>query len=70
MEVYAAKVPQASELGADLPIHEEWNIKSLPRNIIALKYYSAINEHLDLTHDTGLQEALDKISFSLDTYLV
>jgi sugar (pentulose or hexulose) kinase len=46
IEVYAATVPQASALGAALAIHEVWNTKSLPGNIIDLKYYSAVNETL------------------------
>ncbi|MDQ6763897.1 MAG: FGGY family carbohydrate kinase [Bacteroidota bacterium] len=46
MEVYAATVPQASALGAALVIHEVWNTKSLPGNMIDLKYYSAVNETL------------------------
>jgi sugar (pentulose or hexulose) kinase len=44
IEVYAASVAQASALGAALAIHPHWNSKSLPRDIIALKLYSAIYE--------------------------
>lgn len=39
-EVYAATIPQASALGAALCIHEHWNSKDLPGDIIALKYYT------------------------------
>ncbi|MEO8764026.1 MAG: FGGY family carbohydrate kinase [Ginsengibacter sp.] len=41
MEVYAASVAQASAIGAALVIHKHWNKKSLPGNIIDLKYYSS-----------------------------
>ncbi|MEP6846501.1 MAG: FGGY family carbohydrate kinase [Panacibacter sp.] len=40
IEVYAAKVAQASSLGAALAMHQHWNKKSLPDNIIELKLYS------------------------------
>jgi len=40
MEVYAASVPQASALGAALVIHQHWNSKPLPSDIIELKYYT------------------------------
>ncbi len=40
IEVYAASVPQASALGAALAIHQHWNSKSLPSDIIAIKLYS------------------------------
>jgi sugar (pentulose or hexulose) kinase len=40
IEVYAASVPQASALGAALAIHQHWNTKKLPSDIIDLKLYS------------------------------
>ena len=42
-EVYAAAIPQASALGAALAVHHKWNTKSIPNNLISLKYYSTIN---------------------------
>ncbi|MEJ7692659.1 FGGY family carbohydrate kinase [Daejeonella sp.] len=41
IEVFAASVAQASAIGAALAIHDHWNNKSLPGNIIDLKYYSS-----------------------------
>jgi len=41
MEIYAASVSQASAIGAALIIHNHWNKKPLPGNIIDLKYYSS-----------------------------
>ncbi|MDP9230165.1 MAG: FGGY family carbohydrate kinase [Bacteroidota bacterium] len=40
-EVFAASMPQATALGAALAIHNAWNKKSLPNDIIKLQYYSA-----------------------------
>jgi sugar (pentulose or hexulose) kinase len=37
IEVFAASVAQASALGAALAIHEDWNTKSIPDNLIRLK---------------------------------
>lgn len=42
MEVYATSMAQASALGAALAIHEAWNERHIPSDIIELKYYSAI----------------------------
>lgn len=39
VEVFAASMAQASALGAALAIHESWNGKHLPNDIIELKYY-------------------------------
>jgi sugar (pentulose or hexulose) kinase len=39
MEVYAASVAQATSLGAALAIHEDWNTKDIPQNLIELKKY-------------------------------
>jgi len=47
IEVYAASVAQASALGAALVIHQHWNSKPLPTNIIDMKLYS-------VTHQTSI----------------
>lgn len=39
MEVYAASMAQASALGAALAIHDSWNLKSIPNDLIDLKFY-------------------------------
>lgn len=39
-EVYAAHMPQATAIGAALVIHEVWNTKPLPNDIIELKLYT------------------------------
>ncbi|MEJ7913933.1 MAG: FGGY-family carbohydrate kinase, partial [Chitinophagaceae bacterium] len=39
IEVYAASVAQATAMGAALAIHKHWNSRSLPGDIIDLKYY-------------------------------
>jgi sugar (pentulose or hexulose) kinase len=41
MEVFSASMAQASAVGAALVIHNEWNRKAIPNDIIQLKYYSA-----------------------------
>lgn len=47
IEVYAASMPQSTALGAALSIHKEWNSKSVPKDIIQLKYFSSRpNTHL------------------------
>jgi L-fuculokinase len=38
-EVYAATLSQASALGAALAIHRHWNRKSLPADLVGLKYF-------------------------------
>jgi sugar (pentulose or hexulose) kinase len=43
IEVFAASMPQATALGAALAIHQSWNTKALPNNLIELNYYSAGN---------------------------
>jgi L-fuculokinase len=40
IEVYAASIAQASALGAALAIHRHWNTKSLPADVMDLKYYA------------------------------
>jgi sugar (pentulose or hexulose) kinase len=39
-EIFSASMAQASALGAALAIHDLWNTKPLPRDIIELKYYA------------------------------
>ncbi len=41
MEVFAASMAQASAVGAALVLHQKWNTKPIPNDIIGLKYYSA-----------------------------
>jgi L-fuculokinase len=38
-QIYAAEVAQASALGAALVIHNEWNSKNIPENLISIKKY-------------------------------
>ncbi|HEY4198075.1 MAG TPA: FGGY family carbohydrate kinase [Mucilaginibacter sp.] len=40
VEVYAASMAQATAIGAAMAIHQAWNSKPLPGDIIELKYYS------------------------------
>jgi sugar (pentulose or hexulose) kinase len=40
MEVFATSMAQASALGAALAIHDAWNSRHIPSDIIELKYYS------------------------------
>lgn len=46
LEVCAAKVPEASALGAALVIHENWNERPVPSNLIELKSFSSVRETL------------------------
>jgi hypothetical protein len=39
LEIFAASMPQATSLGAAIALHRHWNHKSLPTNLIELKYY-------------------------------
>jgi len=39
-KVYAASMAQASALGAAMSIHQIWNTKPLPENLIQLRRYS------------------------------
>ncbi|MCJ8209261.1 FGGY family carbohydrate kinase [Mucilaginibacter sp. RS28] len=39
LEIFAASMPQATSLGAAIALHKHWNHKSLPTNLIELKYY-------------------------------
>ncbi|MBS1602954.1 MAG: carbohydrate kinase [Bacteroidetes bacterium] len=39
IEVFAASIPQATAMGAALAIHQHWNSRFLPGDIIELKYY-------------------------------
>ena len=47
MEVFAASMAQATAIGTALAIHNSWNKRPLPNDIIELKYYS-------LTHSSIL----------------
>lgn len=42
MEVYAASLAQATAIGAALSIHEAWNKKPLPTDLIQLQYYGSL----------------------------
>ena len=44
LEVYAASMAQATALGTALAIHNHWNTKPIPNDLIALKYYSGSNK--------------------------
>ncbi|MES1218854.1 MAG: FGGY family carbohydrate kinase [Bacteroidota bacterium] len=39
-KIFAASVAQASALGAAMVIHEKWNGKNIPENVINLRHYS------------------------------
>jgi len=39
MDIFAASIPQASAIGAAMVIHDAWNKKTLPENLIELKKY-------------------------------
>ncbi len=39
LEVYAASVAQATAVGAALAIHRHWNTRTLPGDLVELKYY-------------------------------
>jgi sugar (pentulose or hexulose) kinase len=41
VEVFAASMAQATAIGAALCIHESWNQKTIPNDIIELKYFSS-----------------------------
>lgn len=41
MEVFAASMAQATAVGTAIAIHHSWNNKTLPSDIIELKYFSA-----------------------------
>lgn len=46
VEVFAASVAQATATGAALAIHQHWNTKPLPGDIIGLKYYSVTHDNV------------------------
>lgn len=48
VEVYAASMAQATALGTALAIHQDWNTKPMPNDIIDLKYYSAPVQTTDM----------------------
>ena len=47
LEVYAASVAQATALGAALAIHQSWNSKPIPTDIVELKYYATIHSTIE-----------------------
>ena len=47
MEVFAASMAQASAVGAALVVHQKWNTRNIPNDIIELKYYGA-NQSISL----------------------
>jgi len=47
LEVFAASMAQATAVGTALSIHEAWNSKPFPNNLIELKYYSGNRMLLD-----------------------
>jgi sugar (pentulose or hexulose) kinase len=49
MEIYAASMAQATAVGAALAIHNHWNTKPMPHNLIALKYYSGNSKNLTIS---------------------
>jgi sugar (pentulose or hexulose) kinase len=40
LEVYAASMAQATAMGTALAIHNCWNMRPIPNDLINLKYYS------------------------------
>lgn len=46
IEIYGASMAQATAIGAALAIHSSWNEKSVPSNIIELRYYAAEREKI------------------------
>ena len=44
MEVFAASMAQATAIGTALAIHQCWNRKPMPNDIIELKYYATNND--------------------------
>lgn len=47
LEVYAASMAQATAVGTALAIHNAWNKKSLPHDLIELKYYSGVQSGVE-----------------------
>lgn len=46
LEVYAASMAQASAVGSAIGIHQTWNSKALPHDLIELKYYSGVQNEV------------------------
>lgn len=46
LEVYAASMAQATAVGTALAIHQAWNTKALPHDLIELKYYSGVQNEV------------------------
>jgi sugar (pentulose or hexulose) kinase len=43
LEIFAASMAQATAVGVAIAVHQSWNSKALPSDIIELKYFSAPN---------------------------
>jgi sugar (pentulose or hexulose) kinase len=43
LEVYAASVAQATAIGAAFAVHESWNTKDYPSEVIELKYFNVVH---------------------------
>jgi hypothetical protein len=48
LRVWAASVAQATAVGTALAIHNSWNKKPLPANLIQLKKYAAVSQTTDI----------------------
>jgi sugar (pentulose or hexulose) kinase len=46
LEVYAASMAQATAVGTALAVHQCWNTKPLPHDLIELKYYSGVHDEV------------------------
>jgi len=44
MEIFSASMAQATAIGTALAIHQHWNSKPMPNDIIELKYYAAAHK--------------------------
>jgi sugar (pentulose or hexulose) kinase len=45
LEVYAASMAQATAMGTALAIHDCWNTRPIPNDLINLKYYSTVKSY-------------------------
>lgn len=48
MEVFAASMAQATAMGAAMAIHESWNTRTLPNDVIELKFYAYTGKRQDV----------------------
>lgn len=44
VEVFSASMAQATAIGAALCLHQAWNKKTLPNNIIELKHFAGTHQ--------------------------